>query len=62
MKYFSGFDNIFEAQTWYFWGNIKVFLGHLDWVLGTKDPHSDPGDKTFWVCILSMFLSGQTFC
>ena len=26
---------------------MKVLLGHLDWGLGTKDPHSDPDDKTF---------------
>ena len=38
---------------------MKVLLGHLDWGLGTKGLHSDPG---FWVCLLSaMFLSGQTF-
>ena len=47
MKYFSGFDNIFETETWYFWGNMKVFLGHLDWWLGTKGSHSDPTDETF---------------
>ena len=29
------------------WGNMKVLLGHLDWGLGTKGPHSDPADKTF---------------
>ena len=26
---------------------MKVLLGHLDWVLGTKGPHSDPTDETF---------------
>ena len=26
---------------------MKVVLGHLDWGLGTKDPDSDPADKTF---------------
>ena len=26
---------------------MKVFLGHLYWGLGTKDPHSDPADKNF---------------
>ena len=30
-----------------FGGNMKVLLGHLDWGLGTKGPHSDPADKTF---------------
>ena len=30
-----------------FWGNMKVLLGHLDWTLGTKGPHSDSADKTF---------------
>ena len=45
--HFSDFDNIFETETWYFWGNMKVLLGHLNWRLGTKDPHSDPADKTF---------------
>ena len=47
MKQFSGFDNIFETEAWYFWGNMKVLLWYLDWVLGTKGPHSDPADKTF---------------
>ena len=37
-----------------FGGNIKVLLGHLDWGLGTKGPHSDPADKTFLgLCIVS---------
>ena len=27
--------------------NMKDLLGHLDWGLGTKVPHSDPADKTF---------------
>ena len=26
---------------------MKVLLWHLDWVLGTKGPHTDPADKTF---------------
>ena len=46
MKHFSGFDNIFEIEAWYFWGNM-VLLGHLDWELGTKGLHSDPADKNF---------------
>ena len=33
---------------------MKVFLGHLDWGLGTKGPYSDPSHKTFLgVCIVS---------
>ena len=52
MKHFSGFENIFQTETWYFWGNMKVLLGHLDWGLGTKGPHSDQADKIFLVCIL----------
>ena len=47
MKHLSGYDNIFETEAWYFWDNMKVLLGHLDWGLGTKDPHTDPVDKTF---------------
>ena len=49
MKRFSGFDNIFDIEAWYFWGNMKVLLGHLYWGLDTKDPHSDPADKTFLI-------------
>ena len=26
---------------------MKIFLGHLDWGLGTKGSHGDPADKTF---------------
>ena len=26
---------------------MNVLLGHLDWGLGTKGPHSDPADKTY---------------
>ena len=33
---------------------MKLLLGHLDWGLGTKEPHSDPADKTFLgLCIVS---------
>ena len=51
MIYLSAFDNIFETETWFFWGNMKFFLGHLDGGLGTKGLHSDP-----------TFLIGQNFC
>ena len=37
---------------------MNALLGHLDWGLGTKDPCSDPADKT----LSAMFVSGQTFC
>ena len=30
-----------------FGGNMKVLLGNSNWRLGTKDPRSDPADKTF---------------
>ena len=54
MKYLSGYDNIFETEAWYIWGNMNVFLEHLDWRLGTKDLHSEPTDKTFLgLCIVS---------
>ena len=54
MKHLSGYDNIFETEAWYFWGDMKVLLGYLDWGLGTKGPHSDPADKTFLgPCIVS---------
>ena len=54
MKHLSGYDNICEAEVWYFWGNMKILLGHLDWELGTKGPQSDPADKTFsGLCIVS---------
>ena len=26
---------------------MKTLLGHLDWGLGTKGPHSDPAEQTF---------------
>ena len=33
---------------------MKVLLGHLNSGLGTKDPNSDPADKTFLgLCIIS---------
>ena len=47
MKHLIGYDNIFETEAWYIWGNMKVLLGYLDWQLGTKDLHSDPADKSF---------------
>ena len=59
MKHLSGYGNIFETEAWYFWGIMKVLLGHLDWGLGTKGLHNDLADKTFWVCVLSaIFLRG----
>ena len=63
MKHLSGYDNIFETDAWYFWGDMKVLSGHLDWGLGIKDLHSDPATKTNLGLLLSaMVLSGQTFC
>ena len=54
MKHLSGYDNIFETEAWYFWGNMKFFPRHLDWGLGTKGPHSEQADKTFLgLCIVS---------
>ena len=54
MKHLSGYDNIFETQARYYWGNMKFLFGHLDWGLDPKVPHSDPADKTFLgVCIVS---------
>ena len=54
MKHLSGYNNIFETEAWYFWGNMKVLLEQLDWRLGTKGPHSDPADKTFLgLCIVN---------
>ena len=47
MRHFNDFDNIFETEAYYFWGNMKVLLVHSDWGLGTKSPHSSPTDKTF---------------
>ena len=47
MNHFSGSDNIFETEAWYFLGNMKLLLGYLDWGLGTKGPHSNPAGKTF---------------
>ena len=61
MKRFSGFDNIFETEAWYFLGNMKDLLGHLDWGLGTKGPHSDPAEKTFLgLHIFSNFSKGSS--
>ena len=60
MKYLSDYNNIFETEAWYFWGNMKVFLGHLDRGLGTKSPHSDPADKTFLgLCTVSNVSKGS---
>ena len=56
MKHFSGFDNIFEIEAWYFWGNMKVLVSHLDWGLGTKDPHSDPAEILFWSAYCHQWL------
>ena len=62
MKHLRGYDNIFETEAWYFWGNMKVLLGYLDWRMSTKGPHCDPADKHFWICVLlAMFLSVQNF-
>ena len=47
MKHLCGYNSIFKTEARYFWGNIKVPLGHLDWGVGTKGSHSDPAEKTF---------------
>ena len=62
MKHLSGYDNIFETEAWYFWGNMKVLLGHLDWELTTKGPQSDPADETFLgLCIVSNVSKWSNF-
>ena len=54
MKDKSGYENIFEIEAWYFWGNMKVPLRDLDCRLGTKGAHGKPSDKTFAdPCIVS---------
>ena len=63
MKHLNGYDNIFGTEAWYFWGNMKVLLGHLIWDWALKARSVTQLAKRFWVCVLSaMFLSGQTFC
>ena len=53
MAHLSGYGNMFDPKAWYFWGNMKVLLGLLDWGLDTKGPHSDQDDKTFLgLCIV----------
>ena len=37
-----------ETETIYFWGNMKVLLGHLDYGLVTNALHSDPAEKPFF--------------
>ena len=62
MKHLSGYDNIFETEAWYFWGNMKVLSGHLEKVLGTKGPHSNPADKTFLgLCIVNNVSKWSNF-
>ena len=42
---------------------MKVILVHLDWGLGTKDPNSDPADKTFLgMCIVNNISKWFNFC
>ena len=54
MKHLSGYDNIFETEAWYFWGNMNVLLGHIDWELGTKGSYNDPAYKILGgLCIVS---------
>ena len=57
MKHLSDYDNIFETEAWYFWGNMKVFSGHLDWGLGNKETQSDPAEKNF----LGLCIVGNVF-
>ena len=62
MKHLSGYDNMFETEAWYFWGNMKVLLGDLDSGLGTIGLHSDPADKTFLgLCIVSNVSKWSNF-
>ena len=59
MKHLSGYDSMFETEAWYFWGNIKVLLEHLDLDLVNKGPHCDTADATFLsLCIPSNVSHG----
>ena len=50
-----GYDDKFEIEAWYFWGNKKVLFGYSGWELGTKGPQSDPVDKNFLgLCTVSI--------
>ena len=61
-KHLSGYDNIWETEARYFWGNMKVLLGHLDWGLGTKGLHSDTAEKSFLgMCIISNVSKWSNF-
>ena len=41
---------------------MKVFWERLDWVLGTKDPQSDPADKALLgLCIVSNVANWSNF-
>ena len=63
MKHLRDYDNIFETEAWYFWGNMKVLLGYLDWRMSTKARTVTQLTKHFWICVLlAMFLSVQNFC
>ena len=55
MKCLNSYNNIFETEVWYFWGDMKVFWEHLDRELGTKGPHTDPADKPF----LRLYIVGN---
>ena len=62
MKHLSGYDSIFETETWYLWGNMKVLLEHLDLGLDTKGPQNDPADKTFLgLCIVGHVSKWSNF-
>ena len=62
MKHLSGYDNISETEAWYFWVNMKILLGHLDWGLGSNGPHIDPTDNTFLgLCIVSNVSKWSNF-
>ena len=51
MKHLSGHYNMFETETWYFRGDMKILLGHLNWGLNTNGRPSDSADNIFFESI-----------
>ena len=48
---------MFETETWYFRGDMKILLGHLNWGLDTNGRPSGSADNIF----LSLFIVRNIF-
>ena len=56
-SHLSSHNNIFETETWYFWDNMKVLLGHLYTSRTSEDVEITQPLTKWWPAILLLIFA-----